>query len=91
MRDHLLETCPVVVRCQFCRGAIYLRELTEHLLTSCKKKHQQCPRCLLAFEHDEINDHRAQAVCRKSRGDMERCPFCNEDLEPEDLAWVEHS
>ena len=25
LEQHLLETCTVVVRCQFCRGAIYLR------------------------------------------------------------------
>lgn len=90
-RLHLIESCPVVVRCKFCRGMIYLRELTDHLLDQCKRKHKQCPKCLLAFELDEINDHKAQGVCRRSRGDMERCPFCEEDVEADDIAWVEHS
>lgn len=22
---------------------------------------------------------------------MERCPFCEEDLEPDDIVWAEHS
>lgn len=92
LNEHLLNNCCVVIPCAHCGWAIYLREMTEHLLAACdKKKHQQCPRCLLAFEFDEINEHVARKICRKAKPHMERCPFCEEDIEPDDVSWVDHA
>lgn len=53
IKEHLLLHCSVVMPCIHCGSVIYLREMTEHWLEACdKKKHQQCPRCKLAFEFD---------------------------------------
>lgn len=66
LNEHLLEYCPALIACLFCNNQIYFRELNEHWISECPKKcHQQCPRCLVAFEIDEINEHIARKVCRK--------------------------
>jgi hypothetical protein len=93
-KNHLLYECKVIAPCELCRGMIYLREFTDHLLEECDNCHeyQRCRKCGMAFEINEINEHIASGVCKAKKGyNWERCQFCFSDVLADDNEWIEHA
>ena len=93
---HLWQDCPMLITCEQCTQVVEIADFTEHLLEECSNSQdfEECPKCRLAIDVHEIENHIANNECEEIGEDYVTCPLCLEQLEAEDddleKVWFEH-
>lgn len=93
---HLWQDCPMLITCEQCTQVVEIADFTEHLLEECSNSHEfeECPRCRLAIDKKELQNHLKSRECVAVAEDSVTCPLCLEvlDVDEEDLekTWYEH-
>ena len=93
---HLWQDCPMLITCEQCTQVVEIADFTEHLLDECSNSEdfQECPRCRLAIDSHEMENHLNARECEENGTDFVSCPLCLERLETIDedfeKVWYQH-
>ena len=92
---HLWQDCPMLITCLQCTQVVEIADYTEHLLEECSNSEdfEECPRCRLAINAQQMEEHLESMDCAENGEQYVSCPLCFERLEADDdleKVWFQH-
>lgn len=93
---HLWQDCPMLITCEQCTQVVEIADFTEHLLEECSNSQnfEECPRCRLAIDVENLENHLAANECTELDDESLCCPLCLEVLQVDDddleKVWFQH-
>uniref|UniRef100_T1JB15 TOG domain-containing protein n=1 Tax=Strigamia maritima TaxID=126957 RepID=T1JB15_STRMM len=91
---HYWKSCPMLIKCRFCRQIVEISALTVHHLTECANKDdfKKCERCQEAIPKSSYQSHVELKSCNPAPPERVscRCPLCHNNIPPGEESWKKH-
>lgn len=91
---HYWRSCPMLIRCKYCKQVVEIASLTEHILTEClsKDNFERCERCFEAVPHKKFDHHLQMKACNAAKPEKvaNHCPLCHQNFSPGEEGWKQH-
>lgn len=92
---HYANDCPMLIKCDFCKNVIEIKEYNYHLKAECANKSlfKECGRCKEPINTKIYDRHVSEKFCLpfKNINNANRCPLCHLDYSPSgDIGWEMH-